>query len=215
MITVIDSLGIFWSGFRITLALVGISSVVALILGAFLATLRVSPVPILRSAAAGYVEVVRNVPSTVVFFFTLFALPQVDLQMGFFAAAVTALCVYYSAFFCEAIRSGINSVSTGQAEAARAVGMTFVASLVHVILPQAWRSVIPPLINVFIALVKTSAVASAFGVVELTGAMTRAINSDASAVIPILLTTAVLYLSITITAGFLAGHVERKVAVSR
>ncbi|MDR7159106.1 amino acid ABC transporter permease [Arthrobacter sp. BE255] len=215
MLTIINNLGIFWSGFLMTLALVGVSSLAAVLLGAVLATLRVSPVPILRTAATGYVEVVRNVPATVIFFFTLFALPQIDVRMDFFAAAVTALSVYYAAFFCEAIRSGINAVAPGQAEAARSVGMTFNKSLVHVILPQAWRSVIPPLINVFIALVKASAVASAFGVAELLNVMERVINSDASAVIPILLTTAILYLSITITAGIVAGHIERKVAVSR
>lgn len=215
MITVIDNLGIFWSGFLMTLALVGMSSVLALSLGTLLATLWISPVPILRRTAAGCVELVRNVPATVIFFITLFALPQVDVRLDFFPAAVTALSVYYSAFFCEAIRSGINSVSTGQAEAARSVGMTFSTSLVHVILPQAWRSAIPPLINVFISLVKTSAVASAFGVAELLGVMERLINADASAVIPILITTGVLYLSITITAGLVAGRVERKVAVSR
>lgn len=215
MITVINNLGIFWSGLLMTLALVGLSSLVALLLGALLATLWISPVPILRRTAAAYVEVVRNVPSTVIFFFTLFALPQVDIQMGFFAASVTALSVYYAAFFCEALRSGINSVSTGQAEAARSVGMTFSMSLLHIILPQAWRSAIPPLVNVFIALVKTSAVASAFGVAELLGVMERLINADASAVIPILLTTAVLYLSITLTAGLVADRVERKVAISR
>jgi glutamate transport system permease protein len=135
--------------------------------------------------------------------------------MDFFAAAVTALSVYYAAFFCEAVRSGINAVAVGQLEAARAVGMTFGMSLRLIVLPQAWRSVIPPMINVFIALVKTSAVASAFGVAEMLNVMERLINSDATAVLPILLTTAVLYLAITLTAGLFAGRLERKVAVSR
>jgi glutamate transport system permease protein len=215
MSTIINNLGILWSGFTMTLALVAVSSIAALILGTILATFRVSPVPILRSASTVYVEVVRNVPSTVIFFFALFALPQVDLKMDFFAAAVTALSVYYAAFFCEAVRSGINAVAVGQLEAARAVGMTFGMSLRLIVLPQAWRSVIPPMINVFIALVKTSAVASAFGVAEMLNVMERLINSDATAVLPILLTTAVLYLAITLTAGLFAGRLERKVAVSR
>jgi glutamate transport system permease protein len=215
MSTIINNLGILWSGFAMTLALVALSSVAALILGTILATFRVSPVPILRTASTTYVEVVRNIPSTVIFFFALFALPQVDLQLDFFAAAVTALSVYYAAFFCEAVRSGINTVAVGQLEAARAVGMTFGMSLRLIVLPQAWRSVIPPLINVFIALVKTSAIASAFGVAEMLNVMERLINSDATAVLPILFTTAVLYLAITLTAGLIAGRLERKVAVSR
>lgn len=215
MSTIINNLGILWSGFAMTLALVAVSTVAALVLGTVLATFRVSPVPILRTASTTYVEVIRNIPSTVIFFFALFALPQVDLQLDFFAAAVTALSVYYAAFFCEAVRSGINAVAVGQLEAARAVGMTFGMSLRLIVLPQAWRSVIPPLINVFIALVKTSAIASAFGVAEMLNVMERLINSDATAVLPILLTTAVLYLAITLTAGLFAGRLERKVAVSR
>jgi glutamate transport system permease protein len=215
MSTIINNLGILWSGFAMTLALVAVSTVAALVLGTILATFRVSPVPILRTASTTYVEVIRNIPSTVIFFFALFALPQVDLQLDFFAAAVTALSVYYAAFFCEAVRSGINAVAVGQLEAARAVGMTFGMSLRLIVLPQAWRSVIPPLINVFIALVKTSAIASAFGVAEMLNVMERLINSDATAVLPILLTTAVLYLAITLTAGLFAGRLERKVAVSR
>ncbi|MBT2565105.1 amino acid ABC transporter permease [Arthrobacter sp. ISL-85] len=215
MSTIINNLGILWSGFAMTLALVAVSSVAALVLGTILATFRVSPVPILRTASTTYVEVIRNIPSTVIFFFALFALPQVDLQLDFFAAAVTALSVYYAAFFCEAVRSGINAVAVGQLEAARAVGMTFGMSLRLIVLPQAWRSVIPPLINVFIALVKTSAIASAFGVAEMLNVMERLINTDATAVLPILFTTAVLYLAITLTAGLAAGRLERKVAVSR
>src|SRR5688572_15963101 len=113
MSTIIDNIGIFWPGFLMTLALVGVATVAALILGATLAMLRVSPVPILRTAATCYVEIVRNVPATVIFFFTLFALPQVDIRIGFVPAAATALSVYFAAFFCEAIRSGINAVAPG------------------------------------------------------------------------------------------------------
>ena len=210
-----ENLGVFWSGFRLTLLLTLVSSALGLALGTVLAAMRVSPVPVLRGVGTAYVESVRNVPAIVVFFFVLFGLPQVGVELSFLSAAISALTVYYASFFCEAVRSGINSVQAGQAEAARSIGLTFGSSLRLIILPQALRSAIPPLINVVIALTKTSAVASAFGVAELLNVMQRLANSESNAVIPILITTGLLYLAITIPAGVIAGRIERKVAIAR
>ncbi|MFI6360101.1 amino acid ABC transporter permease [Streptomyces sp. NPDC050743] len=215
MSAVFDNLDVFWSGFRITLVLTLLSSALALTLGMALAAMRVSPVPILRAVGTTYVETVRNVPPVVVFFFVVFGLPQAGVQLPFMTSAVTSLVVYYTAFFCEAVRSGINSVQVGQAEAARSIGLSFGASLRLVILPQAFRSAVPPLINVFIALTKTSAVASAFGVAELLNATQRLAQSHSTSVLLILGTTAVLYLGITIPAGVVAHRIERKVAIAR
>jgi glutamate transport system permease protein len=212
---VLDNLGLYWRGFGTTLALTVVSSALALAIGTVLAAMRVSPVPTLRAAGTAYVQVVRNTPLTVVFFFAVFVLPQLDIGLSFFAFAVIALTVYHAAFFCEAVRSGINAVSVGQAEAARSVGLTFGQSLQLVILPQAFRSVIPPLINVVIALTKNTSIAAAFGVAELTANGFRLANAHGDAVIPILLGVAVFYLAITLPAGWLAGIVERRVAVAR
>jgi glutamate transport system permease protein len=137
------NLDLYWRGFRTTLELTALSSVLALALGTVLAAMRVSPVPPLRAAGTAYVQLVRNTPLTVVFFFVVFVLPQVDVRLSFFVFAVIAVTVYHAAFFCEAVRSGINSVSAGQAEAARSIGLTFTQSLRLVILPQAFRTVIP------------------------------------------------------------------------
>jgi glutamate transport system permease protein len=212
---VLDNLDLFWQGFRTTLALTVIGSVLALVIGTVLAAMRVSPVPTLRAAGTAYVQVVRNTPLTVVFFFAVFVLPQLDIGLSFFVFAVIALTVYHAAFFCEAVRSGINAVSVGQAEAARSVGLTFGQSMQLVILPQAFRSVIPPLINVVIALTKNTSIAAAFGVTELTAVGFRLANQNGDAVIPILLGVGVCYLAITLPSGWLAGVVERRVAVAR
>lgn len=201
----------YWRGFLTTLELTALSSALALALGTVLAAMRVSPVPPLRAAGTAYVEIVRNTPLTVVFFFVVFVLPQVDIRLGFFVFAVIAVTVYHAAFFCEAVRSGVNSVSAGQAEAARSIGLTFVQSLRLVILPQAFRTVIPPLINVVIALTKNTSIAAAFGTLELTAVGIRLANASADAVIPLLIGTAVCYLVITLPAGWLAGVLERRV----
>ena len=215
MDAVFDNLDAYRQGFVTTLELSVLASVLALLLGTVLAAMRVSPVPTLRAAGAAYVELVRNTPLTLVFFFVVFVLPQVDIILPFFVFAVMALTIYHAAFFCEAVRSGINAVGVGQAEAARSIGLTFGQSLQLVVLPQAIRTVIPPLINVVIALIKNSSIAAAFAVVELTAIGTRLANANGDAVIPILAGVAVCYLVLTLPSGWLAGRLERRVAVLR
>jgi glutamate transport system permease protein len=212
---VLDNLDAYRDGFVTTLEVSALSSVLALLLGTLLAAMRVSPVPTLRAAGATYIELVRNTPLTVMFFFVVFVLPQLDVLLPYFAFAVIALTVYHAAFFCEAVRSGINAVGVGQAEAARSIGLTFGQSLRLVVLPQAFRTVIPPLINVVIALIKNSSIAAAFGVIELTATGTRLANANGDAVIAVLAGVAVCYLILTLPSGWLAGRVERRLAVAR
>jgi glutamate transport system permease protein len=211
---VLDNLDLYWQGFRTTLSLAALSAVLALTLGTLLATMRVSPVPPLRAAGATYVEIVRNTPLTLVFFFSVFVLPQIDIRLSFFVFAVIALTVYHAAFFCEAVRSGINSVAAGQAEAARSIGLTFGQSLRLVILPQAFRTVIPPIINVVIALIKNTAIAAAFGVLDATAVGEQVANANSDQVIQVLVGVALCYLVITLPAGWLAEVLERRVAFS-
>ena len=214
MDAVLDNLDLYWQGFRTTLSLAALSAVLALTLGTLLATMRVSPVRPLRAAGATYVEIVRNTPLTLVFFFSVFVLPQIDIRLSFFVFAVIALTVYHTAFFCEAVRSGINSVAAGQAEAARSIGLTFGQSLRLVILPQAFRTVIPPIINVVIALIKNTAIAAAFRVLDATAVGEQVANANSDQVIQVLVGVALCYLVITLPAGWLAEVLERRVAFS-
>lgn len=215
MDAVLDNLPQYWEGFRTTLALTLLSGAIALVLGTILGAFRVSPVAPLRWFGAWYVETVRNTPLTLVFIFFVFVAPQLGIQIPFFASAVAALSIYTASFVCEAVRSGVNSVSVGQAEAARAVGLTFNQSLSLIILPQALRTVVPPLINILIALTKNSSVAGGFFVVELFGVAKQLANANPTDVIAVLIGVAACYLAITIPAGILAGRVERKVAFAR
>lgn len=179
-----------------------------------MASFRVSPVPPLRWAGAAYVELVRNTPLTVLFFLFWFGLPNVGIQFPRFASAVIVLSVYTSAFVAEAIRSGINTVAAGQAEAARSLGLTFTQVLGQIVLPQALRSVVAPLGNVFIALIKNSSIAYTISVVELTGqAQTLAIRSAAT--IPVFAGAAIAYLLLTLPSGFALGWLERRLVIKR
>jgi len=213
---IVENLPAFLTGFRMTAQLTVVAGAVALVGGLVLAALRVSPLGPLRSLATAYVEVLRNTPLTLVFFFLVFVAPQFGVlaPLGFWTA-VFALSAYTSAFVCEAVRSGINSVGLGQAEAARAIGLTFGQTLSLVILPQAVRTVIPPLISVFIALAKNTSVASGFATVELMASGRRLTVSNPADSIWILVGVALFYLVITIPSGIVAGIVERKVAFAR
>lgn len=216
MESVLESMPEYLAGFRMTLYLAVMSGVLSLLLGTFLAACRVSPLKSLRTVATVIVEVGRNTPLTLVFVFFVFILPALGIifPLGTIPAVI-ALTVYTSAFVCEAVRSGINSVGIGQAEAARAIGLGSVNTLWLIVLPQALRSVVPPLISVLIALAKNTSVASGFAVIELT-ATGRGLARDYPAdVIWMLLGVAAFYLLITVPAGAMAGWVERKVVFSR
>lgn len=216
MDSVVEALPRYVAGFQLTLYLTVVSGALSLVLGTLLAALRVSPLRSLRVLGATVVEAGRNTPLTLVFVFFVFILPALGfgLPLGTLPA-ILALTAYTSAFVCEAVRSGINSVGIGQAEAARAIGLGSVATLRLVVLPQALRSVVPPLINVLIALTKNTSVASGFAVVELT-ATGRGLARDYPAdVLLMLLGVAFCYLLITIPAGAVASRVERRVAFTR
>ena len=212
---VLDNLDVFVDGFTTTVSLTLLAAVGALVLGTLIAAMRVSPVPPLRWAGALYVQLVRNTPLTVVFFLVVFGLPEVDVLLPFFRFAVIALSLYTAAFVAEAVRSGINSVAAGQSEASRSIGMTFGQTLRLVVLPQAFANIVPPLASVFIALLKNTSIAYAFGVFEGTQAMNRLINAFGSSVIWIIATAALIYVALALLSALAFSALERKVSVSR
>ncbi|WP_203582163.1 amino acid ABC transporter permease [Microbacterium hibisci] len=205
----------FLEGFRVTLLLLAVSGVLSLILGTLIAAMRISPVGVLRGFAAFWTEVARNTPLTLVFFFTAFVMPMLGVRAPYVLLAFVALTYYTAPFVAEALRSGINGVPVGQAEAARSIGLGFGQTVSLVVLPQAFRMTIPPLINVFIALTKNTSVAGGFFVVELFATTRQLANDNGNIVIPILITAAVLYLVITVPLGFVAGRLEKRWVVKR
>lgn len=217
MLTFVENFGLIWGAFLATLSLTAVSGAIALVAGTTLAAFRVSPVGPLRTFGAFYVEIVRNTPLTLMFFFWVFVAPSLGFvfpQLGFWPAVV-AMSLYTSAFVCESVRSGINSVGVGQAEAARSVGMTFGQTLGEIVLPQALRSAIPPLISVLIAHTKNTSVAAGFAFTELVAISQRLTNAHPVDGLWIFIGIALMYLLITIPLGALAGAIERKVAFAR
>ena len=214
MDVVVENLDVFAKGMRTTVSLTLLSFVVAFVIGIVVAACRVSPVPPLRIAGAFYVETVRNTPLTVLFVLFFFGLTKVGIKYGAFTTAIIVLGGYTGAFVAETVRAGINSVSRGQAEAARALGLTFPQVLLIVVLPQALRTVVAPLGGLFIALIKNSSIAALISVKELVY-RTDGLANDTALVIPVFLGAAVAYLVLTVPSGLVIGALERRVAIRR
>ncbi len=205
------------SAFWVTIQLLVYSAILSLVLGTILGAMRVGPVSLLRQFSAVYVTLVRNTPLLVVFIFVFNVAPRLGWLIGtpFLVKGVIALSVYTSAFVCEAVRSGINSVPVGQAEAARAIGMTFSAVMRNVVLPQSFRAVVPPLASVFIALAKNTSVAAVFGILEATARMRGFTNDQADVRIEIFIAFAIGYIIIVEVLSAGAYGLERRWRVAR
>jgi glutamate transport system permease protein len=213
---VTENFDLFLSGYLGSLGVILAATVASLVLGTLIAACRVSPIPPLRAFGTFWVTTLRNTPLSVVLFFCAFGLPEIGINRSFWFFGVTGLVLYTSAFVCEAVRSGINSVSPGQAEAARAIGLTFTQSLGQVVMPQALRTVVPPLGSVMIAMFKNSAVVGAFGVGgDLFSAGVRTNSALGYETLPTFLGVLVGYLCITLPAAGLLALIEKRVAIAR
>ena len=199
---------------RTTVSLTLLSYAMALVIGTVVAAFRVSPVPPLRWVGAAYTEVFRNTPLAVLFVLFYFGLTKVGVRYAAFTSAIVVLSVYTSAFVAETVRSGINTVARGQAEAARSLGLTFPQVLAIVVLPQAFRTVVAPLGNLFIALTKNTSIASVISVLEITEVADR-LNTTTARPVAVFLGAAAAYLVLTLPSGFLIGAIERRVAIKR
>lgn len=172
------------------------------------------PVAPLRAFGTAYVELVRNCPLAVLFVFFVFGLPKVGVSFPLYTTAVIVLALYTGTYIGETVRSGINSVAAGQAEAARSLGLTFTQVLGVVVLPQALRTVVAPLGSLFIALTKNTSVAYTVSVAELTGRAQQVGNTTADYAAAFL-AAAIGYLLLTLPTSYLIAAVERRVAVKR
>lgn len=205
----------------VTIQLSVLSAIGALILGTIVAVLRVSPVAVLRGIGTSYVNIFRNTPLTVLLTLCVLGLSLLvglqlsqDLSKDAFRWAVVGLSAYHAAFVCEAIRSGVNTVPAGQAEAARSIGLTFTQSLREVLLPQAFRGSIAPLGSVLIALIKNTTVAAVVGVAD-TAKLLATITENEGAQLGVFFVIAMIFVVLTLPIGVLATNLSQRLAVKR
>ncbi|WP_067178578.1 amino acid ABC transporter permease [Microtetraspora niveoalba] len=210
------------AGFLENVKLSLICAVLALVLGTILVSMRVAPTPVLRAAGSMYVNVVRNTPLTLVLAFSSLGLSD-TMGLSFsetprtnsFWLVVFGLSAYTATFVCEALRAGINTVPLGQAEAARAIGLTFFQSLRMIILPQAFRTVVAPLGSVIIAMIKNTTVAIAGGYLMESAFVMRDTFDDTGVSIPIFIGLVIAFMVVTLPVGFLTNRLASRLAVAR
>lgn len=218
-----DVIGAFFMTIKLTLG----GAIGSLIIGTVVAVFRVSPVPVLRAAGTAYVTLIRNTPLTLIVFFCLFGLANTlqiqladpnsptSLADNAFRLGVVGLSVYHASFVAEALRSGINTVPPGQAEAARSIGLAFLPTLTSIVLPQAFRGAIAPLGNTLIALTKNTTVVATIGVAEAAYTMRAMIEFDSSQLYLIFLIMAAGFVILTLPLGILFTWLSRRLAVQR
>lgn len=213
--------------FKQTIYLTLLSALFALVIGTVVAVMRVSPVKVLQMIGSAYVNIVRNTPLTLVIVFCNLGLfLQLGIQLANpnsptsiddnnFRLAVLGLSVYHAAFVAEAIRSGVNTVPLGQAEAARAIGLPFLKTLRYIVLPQAFRGAIAPLGNVLIALTKNSTVASVIGVTEASAVMKVMMENRPDVIFVVFGIFALGFVILTLPVGILFTSMSKRLAVKR
>lgn len=207
-------LGALGHGLVTTVQLTVVTTLGAMLLGIVVATLRICPVPLLRTVGTVYVEVLQNLPLLALLVLFVFALPTIGISFPLFTSAAIVIAAYEGAYLAEAIRAGINTVGVGQAEAARAIGLTFSQSLRYVILPQGLRAVIQPMGNICIALLMNTSLAAAVGVVELTQAANN-VNLVEAQPITVFTGARLAYMLLALLIGRVTGTLERRLAIVR
>lgn len=209
-----DNASFLLGGLLTTIMLTVLGFVGALLLGTTVAIFRVSPITPLRVVGTVYVEIFRNVPLLSLLILIVFGLPEIGLLIPLFWCGVLGLVLAGSAFICETVRSGINTISVGQSEAARALGMSFVTQLRLIILPQAFRSMVQPLVNNFIGILIGSSLAAAVGVSDITN-VTQQLNIAYAEAVVLFLVSGGVYLVFALGAGRIGAWLERLVAGGR
>ncbi|HIY66451.1 MAG TPA: amino acid ABC transporter permease [Candidatus Agrococcus pullicola] len=209
-----DNLDIWIPAFMGTIRIFFFGLIIALILGFIVGAMRVSPVPIARAVGAAYVNFVRNTPLTLMFFIFVFAVPPVFGYRNLEVLGILAIGLYTATYVAETVRSGINTVPVGQAEAARAVGMSFGQVMTHIVLPQAGRSVIPPMMSVIIAFLKNTTVAAGFSILNL-GMMRSYMSERGENMMVVLLWTAAIFVALVFILSAVQNLLEKKLKVAR
>ena len=216
-----------WGAFWVTVQLTLWSALGSLIWGTALAAMRVSPVPLMRGFGTAYVNIFRNTPLTLIIVAMSVVISNklglvlasksstTFIKDNNFRLAILGFIIYTSTFVCESIRSGINTVPAGQAEAARAIGLRFSQVLALIVLPQALRAVVGPLASVLIALTKNTTVASAIGVSEAALLMSEMQENESNALFGVFTVFALGFVLLTLPTGLLLGWAANRAAVKR
>ncbi|MDE3838259.1 glutamine ABC transporter permease [Bacillus methanolicus] len=205
-----DHLKFLLEGFYVTLKVAFFSIILSFLIGGLIGTLRYAKIPIISKLLTLIVEAIRNLPLLLIIFFTYFALQDIGITLSITVSAITALTIFESAMLSEIIRSGLNSIDKGQIEAARSSGLNYTQTLRYIIMPQALRRMVPPIVSQFISLLKDTSLAVVIALPELTHNAQIINGQKTSYIIPIFLLVALMYFAVNYTLSIIARRLEAK-----
>lgn len=197
-------------GFWVTIEVAVVSVILSFIFGSLLGTVRYMKIPFLSKIVGLFIDIVRNLPLLLIIFFTYFALPKLNIHMGIMTSAIFGLTIFESAMLAEIVRAGIVGVPKGQLEGALSNGMTFKQALWHIILPQAYKKMIPPIVSQFISLIKDTSLATIIVLPEVTYRAQIIYAQNSKAIIPMFLALAVLYFVLNYALSIAARMIDRR-----
>ncbi|QEA53324.1 amino acid ABC transporter permease [Loigolactobacillus coryniformis] len=197
-------------GLWITVEISAISIVLSFIIGGLLGLLRYVKIKYLSALVGFVIDIIRNLPLLLILFFTFFGLPNIGIKPDVVMAAILAMTVFESAMVAEIIRSGIQAVDPGQIEAARSNGMSYRQAMQHIILPQAIKKMIPPLVSQFVSLIKDTSLATIIMLPELMYHAQIIYGQNTNFVLPMFLALAVLYFIVCYALSWLSRVLDRR-----
>lgn len=204
------NLAYLFQGLLITLFVAFLAIILSFLIGGFLGIIRYAKIPVASKVTAIAVETIRNLPLLLIIFFIHLALPEFNIRLGIIGSAITGLTIFEAAMLSEIIRSGLNSIEKGQIEAARSSGMTWVQTMQHIILPQALRRMVPPIVSQFISLLKDTSLATVIMLPELMHNGQGVYAKNVNYVIPIYLLLALIYFVINFSLSLVARRLETR-----
>jgi putative glutamine transport system permease protein len=205
-----DHIVFLLKGFLVTLEIAFVSIVLSFLIGIIIGILRFSKIPVLSATLIILVETIRNLPLLLIIFFTYFALPEIGVKLEIKTAAIAALTIFEAAMLSEIVRSGLLSIEKGQIEAARSSGLSYTQTMRHIILPQALRRMVPPIVSQFISLLKDTSLAVVIALPELTHNAQIINGQNINYTIPIFLLIALMYFVVNFSLSLVARRLENK-----
>jgi glutamate/aspartate transport system permease protein len=214
---------LFLEGMRFTITLTALATAGGVVLGTFLALMRLSGIAPLTLFAAGYVNLMRSLPLVLVIFWFYFLVPYIGqwvtgasrpIQVGAFWSSLVTFTIFEAAYFSEIVRAGIQSIPRGQSDAAKAVGMTYGQNMRYIILPQAFRNMIPVLLTQTIILFQDTSLVYVLSITDFLGAASKIAQRDGR-LVEMYLFAALVYFVISLAASQLVRMLQKRVAIVR
>ncbi|MCM0583251.1 amino acid ABC transporter permease [Weissella diestrammenae] len=202
-----------FEGMWVTVQVAVISVILSFIIGSVLGVLRYVKIPVVSTIVGLIIDIIRNLPLLLIIFFTYFALPKINIHFSVMGSTIFALTIFESAMLAEIVRGGIVAVPKGQLEGGRSNGLSFYQTLMYILLPQAYKKMIPPIVSQFISLIKDTSLATIIMLPEMTYRAQIIYAQKPAQIIPMFLMLALLYFILNYALSKIANIFDRRMAV--